>query len=156
MFKFCFATQVNTGAVQHSCTSSGAQGQKETRASQPWWWLDKASWLAVFIKGNNSSCFFIYYPTWCWVSMNCQLAVVYSFSWQTKEKKKLKLKTVMSLTSPLFCWSQWMPNGHYNGRVSLYKKVFSWLMLLNVLALHRTLNLTVIFWLPQVKNTKYS
>lgn len=51
-----------------------------------------------------------------------------------------------------FFWSRWMPSGHCNGWVSLYKKTFGWLVLFRVSALHSTLNPTVIVWLPQVKN----
>lgn len=60
------------------------------------------SWLDIFIKGSNLSDFFIYCPTWCWVSRNSQLAVAYSFTLQTKDKALLKLKTVLLLTSPFF------------------------------------------------------
>lgn len=74
-----------------------------------------------------------------------------------KEQECWNWKQSCCLRLPFyFCQSQWMPNRHYNGWVSLYRKVFGWLMLLNARAFRRTLNLTVIFWLPQVKNTKCS
>lgn len=53
-------TQVNTGAAQHSCTSSRAKRKGEPRDHGGGLTV---SWLDVFIKGNDSSYFFIYYPT---------------------------------------------------------------------------------------------
>lgn len=111
------------------------------------------SWLDVFIKGNNLSDFFIYCPT-----CDAEFQGAVSLPWfipshgRQKTRQCWNWKQSCCLHVPFFCWCQWMPSGLCNGWVSLYKKILGWLVLFSVSALHSTLNLTVIFWQPQVKN----